>query len=233
MSVATALVLQHEQGAPAGLFGDALRAGGLRLEERVLCAGDAVPASLDGYAALVVLGGDMNVGEEERFPFLLNERGLLAGAVASGLPTLGICLGAQQLAAACGGGVRRRASLGLGWRPFTVLRDDPLLQGVDTATRAFHWRWYACRLPEHAVLAATGDGDPQVFRVGAASWGVQFHPEVTYEILAGWFRDDAQAAGEAGAAADALLAESRARLTASAALCERLAANFMTATGLA
>ena len=233
MSPATALVLQHEAGAPAGLLGDALRAGGLDLDERVLCAGDALPASLDGYAALIVLGGDMNVGEEDRFPFLLPERGLLAHAAATGLPTLGICLGAQQLAAACGGGVRRRASLGIGWRPFTVLRDDPLLEGVDPTARAFHWRWYACRLPEHAVLAATGDGDPQVFRVGAAAWGVQFHPEVTYDILAGWFRDDARGAGEAAADADALLTESRTRLTASAALCARLAANFLTATGLA
>jgi GMP synthase-like glutamine amidotransferase len=114
-----------------------------------------------------------------------------------------------------------------------VLRDDPLLAGVDTTTRAFHWRWYACRLPQDAVLSATGDGDPQVFRVGTAAWGVQFHPEVTYEILAGWFRDDAESAGEASAFdVDALLAESRERLPASAALCERLTANFLAATGL-
>ena len=233
MSVTTALVLQHEPGAPAGLLGDALRAAGLRVDERVLAAGEAAPATLDGYGALIVLGGDMNLGEEDRFPFLLAERELLRRAVADGLPTLGICLGAQQLAASCGGGVRRRASLGLGWRPFTVLRDDPLLAGVETGVRAFHWRWYACRLPEHAVLVATGDGDPQVFRIGPAAWGVQFHPEVTFDILAGWFRDDAAGAAEAAPfGADGLLAESRVRLAASAALCERLAANFLTATGL-
>ncbi len=229
-----ALVLQHEPAAPAGLFGRALRAAGLRLDERVLCAGDATPAHLDGHDALIVLGGDMNVGQEERFPFLLAERELLREAVATGLPTLGICLGAQQLAAACGGGVRRRVSLGLGWRPFTVQDDDPLLAGIDPTTRVFHWRWYACRLPEQAVLSASGDGDPQVFRVGAAAWGVQFHPEVTFEIVAGWFGEDARSAREVAASdADTLLAESRVRLPASAALCDRLAANFLAATGLA
>jgi len=168
-AAARVLVLQHEAAAPAGLFGETLRAAGLRLDERVLCEGGLVPEQLDDHDALLVLGGDMNVGEEAEYPFLLAEQELLRKAVSTGLPTLGICLGAQQLAASCGGGVRRRASLALGWRRFTVERDDALLDGVEVRTPVFHWRQFACRLPDDAVPIAHGDGDPQVFRIGRAS----------------------------------------------------------------
>ncbi len=228
------LVLQHEPAAPAGLFGEALRQAGLRLDERVLCAGDPAPERLDDHDALLVLGGDMNVGEEAEYPFLLAEQELLREAVRKGLPTLGICLGAQQLAASCGGGVTRRSGLALGWSRFTVERDDALLAGIEADTPVFHWRQYACRLPGEAVLIASGDGDPQVFRLGEAAWGVQFHPEVSGEILAGWVADDPDTVARVtGAAPAALLGENERRLPASAALCRRLAANFVTATGLA
>jgi len=228
------LVLQHEPAAPAGLFGEALREAGLRLDERVLCAGDPAPERLDGYDALLVLGGDMNVGEEDRYPFLVAEQELLREAVRDGVPTLGICLGAQQLAASCGGGVTRRSALALGWSRFTTERDDELLAGIETDTPVFHWRQYACRLPSDAVLIASGDGDPQVFRLGEAAWGVQFHPEVSREILAGWVADDPRTVTRVTKAAPAeLLAENERRLPASAALCRRLAANFVSAAGLA
>jgi GMP synthase-like glutamine amidotransferase len=176
----------------------------------------------------------MNVGEEADYPFLLGERELLATAVSGGVPTLGICLGAQQLATACGGGVVRRAETALGWYPFAVERDDALLAGVASRTLVFHWRDYACRLPAEAVLIATGDGDPQVFRVGSAAWGIQFHPEPSLDVLAGWFAEDPEAVARSTAdGVDGLLAECRRRLPASALLCRRVVANFLGATGLA
>jgi GMP synthase-like glutamine amidotransferase len=150
------------------------------------------------------------------------------------VPTLGICLGAQQLAASCGGGVVERPALALGWYPFVVEREDALLAGVDPHTLVFHWRQYACRLPEEAVLIASGDGDPQVFRLGSAAWGIQFHPEPSLEVLASWFADDPQTVARATThGVDELLAESRRRLPASAALCRLVVANFLGATGLA
>ena len=232
-SAPVVLVLQHEEAAPAGVFGEALREAGLRLDERVLCAGDATPPDLGGHDALLVLGGEMNVGEEADYPFLAAEQELLREAVRQELPTVGICLGAQQLAASCGGGVVRRGALALGWSTFTVEHDDALLAGVETVTPVFHWRQYACRLPDEALLIARGDGDPQVFRLGPAAWGVQFHPEVDREILAAWVADDPDTVARVtGAAPEALLAENERRLPASAALCRRLAANFVAATGL-
>ena len=228
------VVLQHESGAPAAILGDSLREAGFRLDVRRLCSGDEVPGDLAGHDALIVLGGEMNVGEEADYPFLRAERDLLGAAVRSGVPTLGICLGAQQLAASCGGGVVRRDALALGWYPFVVECDDALLAGVDSHTLVFHWRDYACRLPDEAVLIASGDGDPQGVRLGTAAWGIQFHPEPSLEVLAGWFADDPQTvARSTGHGADELLAESRRRLPASAALCRQVVANFLDATGLA
>ena len=228
------LILQHESGAPAAILGEALVSAGLRLDVRCLCAGDEVPANLAGHAALIVLGGEMNVGEEADYPFLLAERDLLSAAMRDGVPTLGICLGAQQLATSCGGGVVRRAELALGWYPFEVVRSDALLAGIDTDTLVFHWRQYACRLPAEAVLIASGDGDPQVFRLGRAAWGIQFHPEPSLEVLTGWFADDPQTVAKSAAGGvDGLLAECRRRLPASATLCRQVVANFLGATGLA
>jgi GMP synthase (glutamine-hydrolysing) len=228
------VILQHESGAPAAILGDSLREAGFRLDVRLLCSGDEVPGSLAGHDALIVLGGEMNVGEEADYPFLRAEQELLREAVRSGFPTLGICLGAQQLAASCGGGVVRRGALALGWYPFDVEREDALLAGVDPRTLVFHWRQYACRLPDEAVLIASGDGDPQVFRLGSAAWGIQFHPEPSLEVLAGWFADDPQTVARGpGHGVDELLAESRQRLPASATLCRQVAANFLDATGLA
>ena len=228
------VILQHESGAPAAILGDSLREAGFRLDVRLLCSGDEVPGSLAGHDALIVLGGEMNVGEEADYPFLRAEQELLREAVRSGFPTLGICLGAQQLAASCGGGVVRRGALALGWYPFDVEREDALLAGVDPRTLVFHWRQYACRLPDEAVLIASGDGDPQVFRLGSAAWGIQFHPEPSLEVLAGWFADDPQTVARGpGHGIDELLAESRQRLPASATLCRQVAVNFLDATGLA
>ncbi|HMK93277.1 MAG TPA: type 1 glutamine amidotransferase [Thermoleophilia bacterium] len=233
-STHSVIVLQNDSAAPAGIVGDCLRAAGFALDVRRLDDGDDVPAGLSDYDALLVLGGDMNVGEESDYPFLTAERELMAEAVRSGLPTLGICLGAQQLAASGGGGVSRRDVTAFGWRPFAVQQVDDLLAGVDPRTLVFQWRDYACRLPGEAVLLASGDGDPQVFRLGSAAWGIQFHPEVTLGILTAWFEDDPQTvADRAAGGLDGLLAESRRLLPASAGLCRRLVANFLTSTGLA
>ena len=226
-------ILQHESSAPPALLGRALTEAGLRLDVRRLDRRDEVPSGLSGSDALIVLGGDMNVGQETDFPFLRAERELLGEAVSAGFPTLGICLGAQQLATAAGGGVVRRDSLALGWHPIVVHRDDALIEGADRQTLVFAWRQYACRLPAGAALIASGDGDPQIFRLGGAAWGVQFHPEVTVEILASWFAEDAQTVARSSAGgSERLLAESRRRVPASSVLCRQLVTNFLAACGL-
>jgi GMP synthase (glutamine-hydrolysing) len=159
-------------------------------------------AQVERLAGLVVLGGPMGVGQGRRYPFLRAEKQLLREAVQAGKPVLGICLGAQLLAAALGGrvGPAPRPEFGLG--PVTLLaagRQDPVLSaglpahpggryaaGADKVW-VFHWHEDALSLPPGAErLARTRHCADQAFRVGERVYGVQFHPELDVDRAADW-----------------------------------------------
>src|SRR4029450_13705853 len=103
--VRVALVVHHSRTEPSGRLGDWLASAGLLLDTRTPYDGSVLPC-LDGYAGLVVLGGGMGAHEAASAPWLPATRELLRAAAGAGVPTLGICLGAQLLAAALGGVVR-------------------------------------------------------------------------------------------------------------------------------
>jgi GMP synthase-like glutamine amidotransferase len=178
------LVVQHEAGTGPGWWGDWLAATGLALEVRHPYAGEALPGpdDLGSYAALLVLGGAMGPVEDEACPWLPATRGLLAGAVDTGLPTFGICLGAELLVVACGGSVRRGTNgpeLGvLTNDPTPEAADDPVLASLRPGAPVLQWHWEElAELPDGAVLLATSPAyRHQAFRLGTAAWGVQGHP---------------------------------------------------------
>jgi GMP synthase-like glutamine amidotransferase len=148
MSSIPVLITQHEAGAPPGTVLEALIDAGLTVDVREPFAGEALPEPrrIDDFSGLVVLGGAMNVDEEGRFPFLAEERVLLAEALRRDVPILGICLGAQQLAAAIGGEVFTRPEPEVGWLPVdVVVTSDPLFAGVENPFHAF--QWHASRSP--------------------------------------------------------------------------------------
>ena len=103
----TLLVVQLDPSDPPARMGEWLSAAGLDLHLVALDAGEPLP-SLDGFDGLVVLGGFMSAWQDDIAPFLPAVRALLREAVSREVPTLGICLGHQLLAAANGGQVRRR-----------------------------------------------------------------------------------------------------------------------------
>lgn len=226
------LVLQHEPASSAALVGEYLTEAGFELDVRHLGEGDATPAPDDLYdrGALIVLGGDMNVDEEHDHPFLVPERLLLAEAVRRGLPTLGICLGAQQLALATGGDVYRRAEPLIGWHPIEFHARDGLVDGLHPQPVVFSWRAYTCRAPDEAQVLAysPGDGEPQIFRVGESAWGLLFHPEVDRKLLLGWIDGDRDYLDEVlPEGAKGLRAMSKRELLRSAMFCGQLMANFL------
>ena len=152
--------------------------------------GEPLP-SLEELRGLVVMGGPMGVSDTASDPYLADELELLASAVAAGRPVLGVCLGAQLLAAALGGTVYRGARPEIG--PGTVTlsaagRADPVLGAAGRAELpVVHWHQDTFELPAGAVRLAGSDLYPnQAFRVGVCAYGLQFHVEVDRALAEGW-----------------------------------------------
>ena len=193
------LVITHPGGGTSGVFAQAAQSGGQLLDEWSPAGGGPPRRGLHEYDALVVLGGDQNVCDRDRLNYLEEELDVIARWLDGGRPLLGVCLGAQLLAHAAGGEVVRGDAPELGWCD-VMLTDaghaDPVLGFGPQPLPAFQWHSCVARPPQGAALLARSEACLQAFRVGAA-WGVQFHPEVTREIVDGWIEET-----RAGDAAD-------------------------------
>jgi GMP synthase (glutamine-hydrolysing) len=179
----------HPGGGSSGLVAERAAAAGHELVEWNPGHGEDLPAPLDDFGALVVFGGGMNVRDADRLPWLVGEVELLRDAVQSRLPTLGICLGAQLLAAAAGAEVRRASAPEIGWFDVTRTARDPVLDALPERFLAYEWHSYTFELPAGATELARSAVCSQAFRIGEAAWGVQFHPEVTPAIIDLWAHD--------------------------------------------
>ncbi len=184
------LVLQHGDGISTGYLGDALEAADLAVDVRMLHRGDAVPG-VDGWDAVVSLGGVMGAYEEEAHPFLVDEKSFLADAVEAGLPVLGICLGCQLLADTLGGrAYRAEGGSEIAVQPVTLTsagRTDPVVSHLTGPVLVWHGDTWD--LPPGAVLLADTEAGPQAFRFGSAI-GIQPHPEASPEMLGAWMETD-------------------------------------------
>lgn len=154
---------------------------------------DAHLPPLDECEAILSLGGPMNVYETQTYPFLSKEEDYIKKALDENIPFLGICLGAQLLARACGAPVTRAPHEEIGWSAVTVTpeaRGDTLLGGFRDTLEVFQWHQDTFALPYSAVLLATGKTcRNQAFRIGESAWGLQFHPEMTEEMFQAWLKD--------------------------------------------
>jgi GMP synthase (glutamine-hydrolysing) len=192
MQTAPVLCICNDPDDTLGITIDALQANGLEvLKLDALTARAALP-SLEEIAALIVFGGAMNVDEVERYPVLQGERQLMRRAVDSGMPVLGICLGAQMLARALDARVYRSPVRELGFKPVALTeagRNDALLAGFGDGPHVFQWHEDTFDLPAGAVQLARGDDVAlQAFRSGDRAWGVQFHFEVDAAVVDAWLR---------------------------------------------
>jgi GMP synthase (glutamine-hydrolysing) len=179
-----ALVLRHEKFEGLGYFADALNACGIRFSYHDLGA-DFLP---DKHDALVIMGGPMSANHP--LPGLAAELSLIERGLKNRIPMLGICLGSQLLAKALGAKVYRNAELEIGWAPVHLTDAggaDPLFQGIASPTTFFHWHGDTFDLPEGAEwLAYSAKCRNQAFRYAKNVYGVQFHPEVSAEMIADW-----------------------------------------------
>jgi GMP synthase (glutamine-hydrolysing) len=184
------LAVTHGPSVGAGVFDEAARAAGHALDEWCVPVRAAPPR--DGHEAVIVLGGGMHADQEELHPWLLPELRFIGRELERGTPLLGVCLGAQLLARAAGGGVVRAPAAEVGWHAVELTaaaRSDPLFASLPERFEAFQWHHYTWTLPAATELAR-GGGLSQAYRLGERAWGVQFHPEVTAAQIERWIAED-------------------------------------------
>jgi GMP synthase (glutamine-hydrolysing) len=178
--------LQHVRHEPAALIATMAAERGVTVDVRVIPNGDPLPAA-DDLDGLVVMGGPMGAHDDAAHPNLPGERALLAAAVHRGIPVLGVCLGAQLLAAALGARVYRGPTLEVGLAEVEVIADDPVLGAAGTRLPAMHWHHDTFDLPTDATWVARSAQYPhQAFRLGERAWGLQFHVELDRALSAAW-----------------------------------------------
>jgi len=184
------LLVQHADSEGPGLLQPVLEACGRPLRCVLAHRGDGIPKSAAEASAIVVLGGPMGVYEADRHRHLKDEIRLAEDALRRGVPILGICLGSQILAAAAGARVGRGPAQEIGWFEVTLTPeglDDPVLGSLPPRGTMFHWHGDTFDPPAGGTLLASSRlYAQQAFRVGPSAWGVQFHPEITEEMVDDW-----------------------------------------------
>jgi GMP synthase-like glutamine amidotransferase len=184
------LLVQHVAYEGPGAIAGAIADTGADLTVLRMDRDDALPspAAMTDVAGLVVMGGPMSVHDD--LPWLADERALLRAAVEAGRPVLGVCLGAQQLAAALGASVLEGPApeWGVGEVHLTAEADrDPVFGPAPTPLPCMHWHGDTFDLPDGAVrLAGNAAYENQAFRFGPRAYGLQFHVEVTASLVAHW-----------------------------------------------
>ena len=183
-----ALVFQHMDDEPAGLFGGFLEARGAALDTVMLHRGEAIP-SLAPYDFLLVMGGAMDVWEEEANPWLKAEKeAIREWALERNRPYFGVCLGLQLLAEATGGkvGLARAAEVGIG--SIDLVGRSAYTAGLPKSFRMMQWHHAeVTELPEGAQVIASSDVSPvQIMSLGDCMVGTQFHGELTPALVKRW-----------------------------------------------
>jgi GMP synthase (glutamine-hydrolysing) len=207
------VIVQHVAVEGPGVLGQLLAERGI---ETLLVGPDAplVPETVERVRGVVILGGPMGVYEADEHPRLRDEMALLARAVTARKPVLGICLGAQLLAASLGARVYAGPQKELGWFDVTLApsaSDDALFRQAPARFKALHWHGDVFDLPGGARhLASSELTANQAFSHGGSAWGLLFHLEAGVEqvtAMAGAFPEEVVAAGNSP---EALLSQTRA-----------------------
>lgn len=161
---------------------------------------ESLPLTSD-FDWLVIMGGPMGVHDHEQHPWLERETQFIRSAIDRGKIVLGVCLGAQLIAASLGARVSPNATKEIGWFPVTATREaaDSALGGLfSVPTEVFHWHGDTFALPTGAALLAQSAAcRHQAFSLGKRVLGLQFHLETTLEAAGALLENCGQGLEEA------------------------------------
>lgn len=184
------LVIKHIEIEGPGTIAEFFKSNDRTIEVIDLSKTNKLPKNFSGIEASIILGGPMNVYEEAKYPFLKEENSFLKKAIEKEIPLLGICLGAQLLAKACGASVEKAKEKEVGWYTVSLTEDgkqDPLFEGLNETIDVFQWHEDTFQIPDKALLLATSKAcKNQAFRFGKNVYGLQFHIEVTDNMIKAW-----------------------------------------------
>jgi GMP synthase (glutamine-hydrolysing) len=186
------LSVTHGPTVPGGVFHEAVEAGGDVLERWSVPDGGS-PDPANRYDAVMVFGGSMHPDQDDVFAWLEREEEFLQDVLASDVPAFGVCLGAQMLARAAGATVRPADAPEIGWLDVELTEAgaaDPVLGVLPAEATVFQWHHYTFDVPPGAVELARSEICAQAFRLGQSAWGIQFHAEVTLQMVTVWSEDE-------------------------------------------
>jgi len=187
------LVLQHIGCEDLGTIEQAMIHRGISYRYVRLFDGDPLPEDIKNYSGLIILGGPMNVYEEDVYPYLKGEDILIKEAIKRRIPVLGICLGGQLIAKATGAKVNKGTKKEIGWYDLLLTpggKADKVFKNSPERLTVFQWHGDTFDIPSDATLLAGSVLFPnQAFRIGDNIYGLQFHLEVTQKMISRWINE--------------------------------------------
>ena len=182
------LAIENISCETLGSLNEFLVSDGYKISE-ILAIKQAIPENIENFDAIFILGGPMSVNDN--FDYLLKEKQLIVNSIALGIPVLGICLGSQIIANACGGKVHRGPKKEIGWEFVNITPDgkNSLFKNIsDKKIQVFQWHGDTFVLPENTDVLSFSDLYIQAFRFKTA-FGIQFHLEVTEQMILEWIKE--------------------------------------------
>lgn len=174
--------LQHVPFEDIGSLTQDVIAKGHSLTTTHWYKGDSAPA-LDSVDVLIVMGGPMGVYDDDIYPWLAEEKVLIAAAIAAGKKIMGICLGAQLIACVLGAKVTRNAHREIGWFPLQIAAEasnHPIAKLLAECNQVFHWHGDTFEIPAQAQLLASSQACAhQAYVIDNQVYAFQFHLETT------------------------------------------------------
>jgi len=188
------LIIKHVENEGAGTLETFFKGRGFVPVILELAKGESFPENTGAYKAVVIMGGPMNVYEEEKYYFLKEENNFIKDIVKEEIPFLGVCLGAQLLAKALGAKIKKAPIKEIGWYEIGLTeegKEDVLFKNISQKFNVFQWHEDTFDIPKKAGLLSVSDtGINQAFKYGKNAYGFQFHIEATPQMIEGWLKNE-------------------------------------------
>lgn len=187
----TLLVIQQVDFEGLGIFEDILKEKHISWDMKLAADLTSQDIYHKKYKALIILGGPMGVYEVDKYPFINLEISLIQEFIKAKKSILGICFGAQLICKAIGGMVKPFSQKELGWYPIKLsshASQSSFFDEFKDQEYVFHWHGDQCLLPEDATHIASSEiCKNQAFIFQENVIGLQFHIEVSEDIIDNWF----------------------------------------------